>query len=102
MIIELDLRRDLTEAAIHEARQNPGHCYYSAPCIVGAMRSADQRDFLREVGLNGKFVRDLIEAGDLVVPVAQQPDFERLQSAFDSNLDEFDRVLAGIVARYRS
>ncbi len=90
-MIHLDLRRDLTQAAIDAARPNLGKCKYAAPCIVGAMIPDEaERKRLDAVVHDGHAeveIETLVVQGLVSVPDDQREDFARLQCTFDNSDD---------------
>lgn len=105
--IKLDLTRDLAKVT-DETLAEPGTCYYTAPCAVGAMMTPEQRTFLKDRGNDSTGVVMLIDENLLEVPDDQLDDFRLLQSEFDdgdfseSASERFFKTLATLKTKYAS
>jgi len=85
-MIKIDLRTALTDEAIKEALPNIGlRCRYTAPCIIGACMSFEDRQLLRNEGCDGHSIWKAVKT-DLLVEFATPEQFtqaQHLQWAFD-------------------
>jgi len=103
MPIELDLTRDLAKV---RGNTGPlGRCRYTAPCAIGAMMSADDRDDILRQGtlVDATRIRSLLSAGKVVAPAEQHADLIALQFAFykaDFFPEDFERTLTELEAKY--
>jgi hypothetical protein len=83
MLIRLNLNK-LTQAHIEEARPNKGGCSYSAPCIIGALMTPRQREYLKKRKLDDAGIENLICDRIIAFPTSEQGKQARMvQYAFD-------------------
>jgi hypothetical protein len=83
MIIHLDLN-NLTQAHIEEARPHKGKCSYNSPCIIGALMTPEQREYLEKKGLDRESITSLVESGIATFANCRQAVRARaVQYAFD-------------------
>ncbi len=89
MAIQLDMRTGLPKAraALPDVlnAQMLLRCDYTAPCVVGAMLTPQERITLEYKMFNedGYDIGSFIRAGDVQIPKGQKADFVALQEAFD-------------------
>ena len=96
--IKIDLSQTLTNEAIALALPKLGSCHYSAPCIIGACMTEDERKLLADANLDDFGIDNLCKGtrfngDDFNVEFAtgrQAVIAEKLQMAFDEgNLRNF-------------
>jgi hypothetical protein len=87
-MLKLDLY-ELTQAKLDEAGEHCGDlCRYAAPCIIGTIVPADQRERLD--AFDDSSILSLVKEGEVEFPdTAQRMDAIAMQRAFDcGNWDE--------------
>jgi hypothetical protein len=91
-MINIDLN-NLTPEIMARVKPNLGKCKYTAPCIIGALMTPDERKELEDLQLNGTGIGSLVGpevysedfCPDRVsIPQDQFDDAKLLQKAFDA------------------
>lgn len=101
-MIHLDLTRDLPRALAMRDQliKNLGDCRYSAPCVIGAMMTEEEREELPE-DYDGALIWLLANNGYVGIPCDQRIDFRDLQYAFDKgDPDYFTSKLDSLASKY--
>ena len=78
-----------------------GLCLYTAPCVIGAMLTPEQRLAIKDAGYDGEPIGALVEVGVVLAPAEQIEDIERLQIAFDKiEPEDFKDTVRALLAKY--
>jgi hypothetical protein len=101
IVIDLTAQLPLVLEAKSLLQQTIGSCWYSAPCVIGAMMEPNDRIWLSGQHWDDTAIGEL-DANEIVeIPEGQFEDIKALQKAFDNgDWHNFERELDRLVVKW--